>query len=203
MDNSKVEGMIKDIRQKAGLLDKNLEYSFTKLINQDKQENDSNSNMKKRESSNRKHPNTYINEFVAKFKTNNRNKWKKRTSQEWLDEIDKNDSNIYGKCWDKAMPTQEEFCIFVQSIKYDDKTILEQLQDRPKLAFCHDYTGLTGLHWACIKGNYSLVVELIKMRIDVNKCDLLDRTALYFAVLDDNLEIVRVKFFIIKKKRLF
>lgn len=56
------------------------------------------------------------------------------------------------------------------------------LEHNQYLVFDFDYFNMTGLHWACKKGNFEMAELLIKHHCDVDAVDVLHRTPLFLAI---------------------
>lgn len=51
---------------------------------------------------------------------------------------------------------------------------------------------MTPLHWACKRGNINIVSLLIQYKSDLDAYDLQGRTALWFAINENNIELVKL-----------
>lgn len=82
---------------------------------------------------------------------------------------------------------------FIQSVKIGNlRQTFVILKTNKYLVYDYDWINLTGLHWAC-KRNHERVAELlIKKGADVNAKDLLGRTCLYFALLNQNIKLIKL-----------
>ena len=56
---------------------------------------------------------------------------------------------------------------------------------------------MTALHWAVKRGNTEIVEILLKQNADPDARDLVGRTPLYFAIMSNLIEVVKVFFLII------
>jgi hypothetical protein len=57
---------------------------------------------------------------------------------------------------------------------------------------------MTGLHWSCKRGHIEIVKLLVKHGADIDFQDIIGRTALYFAIVSGNNEIVEVLVYVLK-----
>lgn len=49
---------------------------------------------------------------------------------------------------------------------------------------------MTALHWACKRGHLAIVEYLIEKGADIDFQDIIERAALYFAIVSNNNDIV-------------
>jgi hypothetical protein len=84
---------------------------------------------------------------------------------------------------------------FIQSVKIGNlRQTFVILKTNKYLVYDYDWIHLTGLHWAC-KRNHERVAELLITKgADVNAKDLLGRSCLYFALLNQNIKLIKVSF---------
>ena len=61
------------------------------------------------------------------------------------------------------------------------------------LVYDFDHIGQTALIWACKRNNYKMVKFLVEKNSDVNQEDIASRTALYYAIKNQNNKIFTVR----------
>lgn len=182
-DEEKTKSIVKDVRLKSRLLDRDL---FLKLINFFENHELANELAEKPEIQEEKLSmfKTIVKRFIRNCKISRENRLKEQ-------------NDIYGEEKPKKAPerilTQQQMNEFIRNIKFDETSkIKEKLNENNNYARSWDYSGMTALHWACIKRNTSLIQLQISCKVNVNAKDLVDRTPIYFAATNQDLEIIRI-----------
>jgi hypothetical protein len=181
-DRTQMLSIMRDVRLKSRLMNPTLFTNFNNLVALARQtelsdESPYNSEMRLRKK------NQLLVQIASKFRENCKRSRDRRVTGKQFDSI---------RPKDPPVPTPEGMARFIELIKFNahDK-VASMLRANPGFARSWDYAGISALHWACIKQDYELVGQLCDMSANVNMTDLLDRTPLYFACRNNDLEIVR------------
>ena len=91
-------------------------------------------------------------------------------------------------------PYQKEFSYqFIENVKLGKIHEAYRLLKKNKyLVYDFDWIHLTPLHWACKRNHENVAIMLITFKSDVNVKDILGRTPQYYALLNQNVKIVKL-----------
>lgn len=82
---------------------------------------------------------------------------------------------------------------FINSAKFGELSEIKKLLNYNKLLiFEFDYIGMNALHWACKRGNYDIVRELINYYPNLDIQDSFGRNCLYYAVQSGDYDICNI-----------
>jgi ankyrin repeat protein len=83
--------------------------------------------------------------------------------------------------------------LFFQAVKFGEfKKVQEMLEVDKNYLFQYDYFYQTGYHWAAKRGLKNILELLIFFGNHINLLDMINRTPLHLAALNNNVEIVEV-----------
>ena len=181
-DRAQMWSIMRDVRLKSRLMDPTLFTNFNNLVDQARQTEISSQTFYNSEMQLKK-KNQMLVQIASKFRENCKRSHERRLTGGKFDLI---------RPKDPPVPTPELMARFIELIKFNaQEKVAAMLRTNPGFARSWDYAGISALHWACIKGDGDLVGQLCNMSANVNMTDLLDRTPLYFACRNNDLEIVR------------
>ena len=91
-------------------------------------------------------------------------------------------------------PLQKQYAKeFIDACRQGDSILAKICLIKNKfLVYDFDYTGKTALHWATIRGNYTIMELLLQHHADIDAKDLLRRTPLHYAAMHNDITSIKI-----------